>query len=270
MRVSHPFFALPRPFAIGHRGCAGVVPENTLASFARGLADGAVVLETDVHLTRDGVPVLIHDDDVARVSDGRGPVRDFAFADLQRLDAGHRFAAPDGATPFRGAGHRIPSLAEALDALPGARFNLELKEDLPGIVERTLGVIREAKRGERTLVTAAGDALYQRIRDTVAREKSDVALGASAGDVARFAVATSRGEAPPTGPMAFQVPPEFAGQPLVTEAFVSAAHEHGVQVHVWTINDPDEIAALLDLGVDAIVSDHPARVVQVIAQRAQS
>jgi glycerophosphoryl diester phosphodiesterase len=269
MPVSHPFFALPRPFAIGHRGCAGDVPENTLASFERGLADGAVVLETDVHLTRDGVPVLIHDDDVARVTDGSGPVRDFAFADLQRLDAGHRFTTPDGATPFRGAGHRIPSLAEALDALPDARFNLELKEDLPEIVARTLGVIREAKREAHTLVTAAADALNQRIRDTVAREESAVALGASAGDVARFAVATLRGEEPPAGPMAFQVPPVFAGQPLVTEAFVSAAHEHGMQVHVWTINDPGEIAALFDLGVDGVVSDHPARVVQVIAQRAR-
>ncbi len=270
MRVPHPFFALPRPFAIGHRGCAGDVPENTLASFERGLADGAVVLETDVHLTRDGVPVLLHDDDVARVTDGRGPVRDFPFADLQRLDAGHHFTTPDGATPFRGAGHRIPSLAEALHAFPLARFNLELKEDLPGIVERTLAVIREAKHADLTLVTAADDALMQRVRDAVAREGSGVALGASAGEVARFAVATMRGEIPPAGPMAFQVPPDFAGQPLVTEAFVASAHEHGVQVHVWTINDVDEIEALFDLGVDGIVSDHPARVVSVIARRAGS
>ena len=268
--MPHPFFALPRPIAIGHRGCAGEMPENTLAAFERGLADGAAILETDVHLTRDGVPVLIHDDAVGRVTDGEGPVREFPFADLQRLDAGHRFTAADGTTPMRGTGHRIPSLAEALAALPGARFNLELKEDLPDIVERTLGVIQDAKRAERTLVTSGDDTLMQRIRETVAREKSAVALGASANDVARFAVATLRGETPPSGPMAFQVPPDFAGQPLVTEAFVASAHEHGVQVHVWTINDPDEIDALFDLGVDGIVSDHPARVARVIAQRANS
>src|SRR5258706_894193 len=120
----HPFFALPRPLAIGHRGCAGEVPENTIASFARGAADGAVVIETDVHLTRDGVPVLLHDDDVARVTDGCGPVRDLDFAALRALDAGFHFAVRDGGTPFRGAGLRIPSLAEALTALPGLRFNL--------------------------------------------------------------------------------------------------------------------------------------------------
>ena len=112
--MAHPFFALPRPLAIGHRGCAGEVPENTLASFARGAADGAVVIETDVHLTRDGVPVLLHDDDVARVSDGSGPVRELSFAQVRALDAGFRFTATDGSAPFRGAGLRIPSLGEAL------------------------------------------------------------------------------------------------------------------------------------------------------------
>src|SRR5262245_47292975 len=117
--MAHPFFALRRPLAIGHRGCAGEVPENTLASFERGVADGAVVIETDVHLTRDGVPVLVHDPEVARVTDGSGSVRELSFAEIRALDAGFHFTAADGTAPYRGAGLRIPSLAEALDALPG-------------------------------------------------------------------------------------------------------------------------------------------------------
>src|SRR5262245_53558278 len=129
--MAHPFFAPPRPLAIGHRGCAGEVPENTIASFERGVADGAVVIETDVHLTSDRVPVLLHDGDVARVTDGHGAVRDLDWAAVRRLDAGFHFTAADGSAPYRGAGLRIPSLAEALDALPGVRFNIELKEDRP-------------------------------------------------------------------------------------------------------------------------------------------
>jgi glycerophosphoryl diester phosphodiesterase len=266
--MAHPFFAPPRPLAIGHRGCAGEVPENTIASFERALADGAVVIETDVHLTRDGVPVLIHDDDVARVTDGCGAVRDFDWPKLRRLDAGFRFTAADGSTPFRGAGLRVPSLAEAFAALPGARFNLELKEDHPGFALRALAVIREAGRAELTLVTAGSDRNMAAIREAVRRTDTRVALGASGGEVARFALAASRGEPPPPGPMALQIPTEFGGQPLVTPPLVAAAHAHGVQVHVWTINDPAEIAALLDLGVDGIVSDFPARVVRAAAARA--
>jgi glycerophosphoryl diester phosphodiesterase len=263
--MAHPFFALPRPLAIGHRGCAGEVPENTLASFARGAADGAVVIETDVHLSRDRVPVLLHDDDVARVTDGSGAVRDLSLAEIQRLDAGHRFTAADGSTPYRGAGLRIPSLAEALDALPGMRFNLELKEDCPEISERVLAVIRKAGREELTLVTSGEDALMEKLRAAVRRDGSAVALGASTGDVARFALAARDGVAPPPGPMALQIPTRFAGAPLVTPALLAAAHAHGVHVHVWTVNEPREIAELLDLGVDGVISDFPARVVRAAA-----
>ena len=265
----HPFFPAERPIAIGHRGCAGERPENTIVSFERALELGAAVLESDVHLTRDGVPVLIHDGDVSRTTDGRGAVGELDWKALRDLDAGHRFTTPDGSTPFRGAGHRIPSLAEALDALPGARFNLELKHDVPGIVERTLAVLREAEREDRTLVTAADDALMARLRAAVAESGAGVAIGASAGEVAHFVVATHRGEPPASVPMALQIPHRFAGRPLVTPELVAAALRQDVQIHVWTINEPDEIAALLALGVDGIVSDFPARVVECIGTRAR-
>ena len=264
----HPFFALPRPLAIGHRGCAGEVPENTLASFARGAADGAVVIETDVHLTRDGVPVLLHDDDVARVSDGSGPVRELSFAEICALDAGFRFIAADGSAPFRGAGLRIPSLGEALASLPGMRFNLELKEDRPEIAERVLAVIRAADREELSLVTSGDDALMEKLRAAVRSSGARVALGASTGDVARFALAARAGTTPPGAALALQIPAEFAGRPLVTPELVAAAHAHGIHVHVWTINDPREIADLIALGVDGVISDFPARVVRAAASAA--
>jgi glycerophosphoryl diester phosphodiesterase len=88
--------------------------------------------------------------------------------------------------------------------------------------------------------------------------------------VARFAVAARNGQPPAPGPMALQIPTHFAGQPLVTAELIEAAHAHGVHVHVWTINEPDEIAALLALGVDGIVSDYPARVVAAARQVSRS
>jgi glycerophosphoryl diester phosphodiesterase len=266
--VRHPFLALPTPIVIGHRGAAGEAPENTLASFERALADGAAILESDVHLTRDGVPVLIHDDELSRCTDGGGRVRDHDIASLQRFDAGYFFCPDEGASfPQRGRGHRIPRLDEALAALPHARFNLELKEDVPGMVEATVAAVASAGRAHDVLLTSGLDPLMQKLRAHVAEEKVDVALGACTGEVARFALAALRGETPEPGPMALQIPPDFAGRPLVTRELVEHAHRHGVQVHVWTIDEPGEMRALLALGVDGIVTDFPARLVSVIAER---
>jgi glycerophosphoryl diester phosphodiesterase len=266
--VAHPFFAISRPIVIGHRGCAGERPENTLASFEAGLAAGATVLESDVHLTRDRVPVLIHDDEVGRCTEGVGRVSELDLDALQKLDAGHHFTRNGGKSfPERGRGHRIPTLQEVLEAFPGARLNLELKEDVAGLVERTVEVVASADRAASCLLTTADDAMMRTLRAHVAREDVPVALGACTGEVAGFAISAVHGRPPPDGPMALQIPTEFAGQPLVTPELIGHAHAHGVQIHVWTIDEPEEMTALLDLGVDGIVTDFPARMVHLLEQR---
>ena len=148
--MRHPFFALPTPLVIGHRGSSGEAPENTLPAFARALAQGAVILETDVHATRDGVVVVYHDERVERTTDGAGAIAELDFAALRALDAGHRYS-PDGGRsfPFRGRGLRVATLAEAFEALPGARFNVEIKRDDAALVEGTVAC-RGARRGART------------------------------------------------------------------------------------------------------------------------
>ncbi len=266
--MKRPYLDLPTPIVIGHRGCAGEVPENTLASFDAGLAAGAAILESDVHLTRDAVPVLIHDDAVDRISDGSGLVASLTLEEIQALDAGHRFSLDGGAShPFRGRGLRVPTLREALEAHPGARFNLELKEDLPGLIERSIEVVIEAKREALTLLTAAEDALMLRLRGEIERRAPGIAVGASTADVLDFVRSALDGTAPQAGPAALQIPAEFGGSPLVTKQLVGHAHAHGVHVHVWTINEPAEMTRLLDLGVDGVVTDHPARLVRLIAAR---
>lgn len=267
--MTHPYFALPTPLVIGHRGCAGEAPENTLPSFRLALEQGAVILESDVHLTRDGVPVLLHDDEVDRVSDGSGAVRDLSLAELRRLDFAHRFS-PDGGRshPLRGRGVGIASLEEAFEAFPGVRFNLELKEDRPGLVESALEMVRTAGREDLTLLTAADDGLMGRLRRAIGSRGAGVAQGACAGDVLAFVRAALDGAPPPAGPMALQVPAKFGGRPLVTRALVEHAHAHGVQVHVWTVNERDEMTRLLDLGVDGLITDFPGRLATLVAERA--
>ena len=259
----HPYFDVPVPTVIGHRGAAGSAPENTLESFALGLEFGAHILESDVHQTRDGVPVLAHDASLSRMTGHDGDIRDLDLHELQQLDASFGFAEA-GTAPTR-----IPTLDEAFERFPEARFNLEIKADEPGLVERALAAIAEHERADRTLLAAEKDPIMERIRSETKRSGIAPATGASVGDVLAFVRAAVANEEPESEAMALQIPVEFGGNPLITEELLAHAHARGVFVHAWTINEPDEMSRLLDLGVDGLISDHPERVRDLIASRAR-
>ena len=265
----HPFFDVPVPTVIGHRGASGELPENTLASFGHAVADGVAILETDVHRTRDGALVLIHDDLLERTTNGRGRVADHTLAALRTLDAGHGFQASDGTFPFRGKGIGVPTLEETLEAFPKLRFNIEIKEHDAALIEGTVALVAKRGLADRVLLAAAEDPIMADLRAQLVKTGVRTAVGASVGDVLGFVRSALDGVAPPPGPMALQVPPGFGDRPLVTQKFVDHAHAHDLAVHVWTINEPAEMHRLLDLGVDGIMSDFPARVVKVVAERAR-
>jgi glycerophosphoryl diester phosphodiesterase len=260
MRVGFPG-APPRLF--GHRGAAGVAPENTLPSFRRALADGVDVFELDVHATRDGEVVVLHDPTLERTTDGAGAVADLTFAELERLDAGHCFSADGGRTfPFRGQGIRVPRLAELLREFPEIPLNIEIKP-AGAVVEAVVSLVRAARA--RIVLAAEHDAIMQAIRAAAPEIPTSLATG----EVAAFVGAVLAGEAPPLpdGAVALQIPPSFGDITLVTSATVAAAHALGAEIHVWTINHPDEAGRLLDLGCDGIMTDVPHVVRPVIAAR---
>jgi glycerophosphoryl diester phosphodiesterase len=266
--MTHPYFDLRTPISIGHRGCAGEAPENTLCSFERALAQGAAILESDVHLTRDGTPVLIHDPVIDRVTNGSGAVADHTLAELQGFDAGHAFSTDGGRThPYRGRGVKIASLEEAFDTFPGTRFNLEIKDALPGVIDATVEIVVRHRREALTLLTAGDDEIMREIRARLEQHTVPIAQGASEGDVRDFIGSAIRGGRPHIGPMALQIPADFGGRPLVTRELVEYAHAHEIQVHVWTINEPTEMAQLLDLGVDGIITDYPGRLAALLSER---
>jgi glycerophosphoryl diester phosphodiesterase len=260
----HPFFDLARPLVFGHRGASGERPENTLPSFELALEQGADVIETDVHLTRDGEVVVLHDADIARTTDGHGELSELTWAEAAALDAGFRFTASDGSTPFRERGIRIPRLGDVLDRFPHAHFNIELKRSDPRLVRAVLDLLRKHRCEERTLLAAEHDDTMRLVRSAVVERGCRVALGASVGDVLGFVRAAVDRVPPPRGPMALQIPPEFVGRPLVTRELLAHAHAYGVQVHVWTINDEAEMRRLLALGVDGVMSDFPGRLRAVV------
>ena len=264
--MSHPYFDVPRPTVLGHRGAAGSAPENTLVALGRGLADGAHIIETDAHATRDGVPVLMHDPHVDRTTDGTGALADLDWADVQKLDAGYRFQPTEAGTqwPCRGRGIGVPSLREAFEAYPDARFNIELKAPGRDFVRAVVDLVVELGREDRTLLVAGEDAVQAELRRALAESGARPALGAGLADILEVIASAIEGREPTTDSMALQIPRSFAGRPLVTPELVAHAHAHGIVVHVWTINDPDEMRELLDLGVDGLVTDWPGRMAALL------
>jgi glycerophosphoryl diester phosphodiesterase len=221
-----------------------------------------------VHLTRDGEVVIAHDPDVSRTTNGAGRIAELAFRDVAALDAGYRFSPDGGAShPYRGRGLRMPALREVFRRLPETRFNIEVKVNDPRLVAGVVNLVAEHERAHLTLLAAAEDPTLAAVREALARRGVAAAVGASVGDVLRFVrAALGQGDAP-KGPMALQIPPSFAGQPLVTKALVDFAHANDVQVHVWTIDEEEEMARLLALDVDGIMSDFPGRLRAVVDAR---
>ncbi len=265
--MTHAYFQRPTPLILGHRGAAGVAPENTLLAFERGLADGAHIIESDIHVTGDGVPVLIHDPDLDRTTNGNGPVEGIGFAELQALDAGCRFTqAGAKAGDFANRGIRVPSVREAFEKFPDAAFNFEIKTSAQNVVESVLSLVREFDREDRTLLVAGEDAVQAILRGALLESRIRPALGASLGDIVDIVRAANEGKTPTSDSMAIQVPRHFGEQLLVTPELIEYCHAQGIQVHVWTINDPETMRDLLAQGVDGIVTDRPDIMAGLLAE----
>lgn len=237
------FFDAPPPVAFAHRGGAGEAAENSLAAFRAAVDLGFSYLETDVHLTADGVVLAFHDDRLDRVTDGTGAIAELPWSEVAR-------ARIEGREP-------IPRLEELLEAFPDAHFNIDAKHD--AVVEPLARVLEATGAARRVCVASFDDRRVARLRELLPGVAASLGVRA----VARLRTGTLR--AAPG--QCVQVPPRARGVPIVTRRFVDRAHRLGLPVHVWTIDDPQEMADLLDLGVDGIMTDRPAVLREVLEAR---
>lgn len=249
--AAYPFLDWPGPLPFAHRGGASEAPENTMPAFEHAVGLGYRYLETDVHLTADGVLVAFHDDRLDRVTDRTGAIADLPWAEV-------RMARVDGREP-------IPLLEDLLGAFPDARVNIDPKHDASAVP--LAEAIRRTAAVDRVCVGAFSDR-----RLATVRTATGPGLCTSMGPVeAARLVSASRGGPGGggiTAPCA-QLPPKQGRVPLVTERLVQAAHDRGVQVHVWTIDDRAEMARLLDLGVDGLMTDRPQVLKDLLVERGQ-
>jgi glycerophosphoryl diester phosphodiesterase len=263
------FLSSARPVAFAHRGGGAVRPENTLVAFRHALQTGCDVVETDLRLTRDGEIVAVHDDEVARTTDGSGRVEARTLAELRRLDAGYWFSLDGSTYPFRGQGIGIPTLGEVLALAPDLCVNVELKSRGPRLARAVFDFIESRRLRHRFLVAAAHDATIREFR-RLARGR--IATSAGYREIVAFWAASRLGVAARAVPAfeALQVPLRHRGLTVVDQRFVDRAHGARVRVHVWTIDDPAQMRNLLKIGVDGIMSDHPDRVVSALRDQAGS
>ena len=260
VRPGRPYLA-GAPMLVAHRGGAALAPENTLEAFRAAVEVwGADMLEMDVRLTRDGEVVVIHDATVDRTTDGSGAVADLTLDRLQALDAGFRFADPDGVHSFRGKGVMVPRFEDVLAALPGVRMNVEAKE--AQVAAPLVRIIRDHGAEHRVLVAAEYEASRRSVRGYPGP------WGASRAQVLLFWLLhrLPRGGPYTPGADVFQVPPSWKGLSVVTRRFVRFAQRRNIPVHVWTVDEPDEMRRLLALGVDAIQTDRPDRLAEVLVE----
>ena len=244
-RPRRPFLDWPGPIAMAHRGGASEAPENTLPAFQRAVDLGYRYLETDVHVTSDGVVVAFHDKDLKRTTGRAGRISELTWDELSTERVG---------------GEPIPRLIDLLEAWPDARFNIDCKE--ASAADPLADLLIAAGALDRVCVGSFHGRITRRLRE---RLGPDVCTSACRLDIVLLRafgwVRTSFDAA--------QVPDKASVFPVITKRFVARAHRRGIEVHVWTINEAADMERLLDLGVDGIMTDRPAVLREVLDRRRQ-
>lgn len=254
MRIIHPYLAGAQPRAFAHRGwhlddLDGM--ENSLSSFRRAVAEGYHYVETDVHATADGVVVVHHDEVLDRTTDGHGPVASQSWSAVRRANVGGR--------------EPVARLEDVLEEIPDAKFNVDVKSD--PAVEPFVRVIERLGAYDRVAAASFSDARLAELRK-LAGPKLITTMGPRS-----VATLWAGGRLPwpkfgsaPKGAMA-QVPVRQGVLRVIDRSFLRAAARAEVEVHAWTIDEPDDMRALLDLGVHGIVTDRPDLLRDVLRER---
>lgn len=236
-----------RPVVIAHRGASSVAPENTLAAFSRAAALGADYFELDVQVSRNDSLMVIHDATVDRTTDGSGQVSEMTYEELRTLDAGSWFDSTF-------ASERLPTLYEALALAQGSGINVAVEIKADGIAEDVVRLIEEMGMEEEVIVFAFNFDNIAAAKET----NSSIPVLYLKGEMTRADIDRTQG-----------IGGEYVGgggRTEVTPALLSYAHERGIDVWRWTVNSAPEMRALVDVGIDGIITDYPQRLIALLGE----
>ena len=231
-----------------------------MAAFERGMAAGADGLELDVHLSSDGVVVVCHDATLDRTTDASGPIASRTAAELSRIDAGYRWTDANGNHPFRSCGVGVPRFRDVLHQFPDVPIIIEMKVDHPEMGHALAAEVLAASAVERVCAAADGRRAIRAAREAL----PSMASSACRWEV-RLALYRSWAHWPvrETEYGGYQVPETAGTIRVVSPAFVRHAHDAGLQVQVWTVDDTPDMERLLGWGVDGLISNRPDFAVRI-------
>ncbi|MFZ1362381.1 MAG: glycerophosphodiester phosphodiesterase [Candidatus Nanopelagicales bacterium] len=251
-KSANPYARTGTPIAIAHRGGGREFPENSLTAFREVVNMGYTHIETDMRATRDGSVMIFHDANLNRVTNGVGRISELPYSEVAKA----KIAGKD----------QIMTLQELLEEFPDTAFNLDVKDDQT--VEPFIAAMKQTQAFDRVCVGSFSGKRLKAVRKELGPKlatgmaPSEVSLLASASRAGRFGANFS--DRISSSVIAAQVPIKAGRIPIVTQAFVHTAHRIGLAVHVWTIDETDQMERLLDLGVDGIMTDRPTRLLETM------
>ncbi len=251
MAPTHPYLDWPGPIAFAHRGGTSEAPENTLPAFEHAVSLGYRYLETDVHLSADGVLMAFHDPDLTRTCGVDGTIAEMTADEIADVRV-------DGSAS-------IPSMSELFERFQDARFNIDCKSDVA--VGPLAALIRRHEAIDRVCLGAFSHARLTKLRTLLG---PDVLTSTSPQEVASlrfFGRVRGMAHRATQVPLRYGAPSGPKGVTIVNERFIRNAHRSGFPIHVWTIDDPHEMHRLLDLGVDGIMTDRPEVLREILVDR---
>jgi glycerophosphoryl diester phosphodiesterase len=263
----HPYYAadLNYPLVIAHQGGDDIWPGNTMFAFQNAVDLGVDVLEMDLHITNDGILVLMHDETVDRTTDGSGEIEAMTLDELKQLDAGHTWTRDDGETfPFRGQGVTVPTLEEVFAEFPHMRMTIEIKKTNTSMAKPFCGLIRQYGMEDKVLVASFHDERMKEFR----AECPEIATSSARQETTVFVLLTKAFLGGFYSPQFFslQVPRESSGITVMTKSFVKAANARNLAVEPWTINDEETMRLFIEWGVDGIITDRPDLMLKVLGR----
>ena len=261
----HPYYAdnLPYPLVIAHQGGDGLWPGDTMFAFEHAAELGVDVLEMDLHITKEGVLVINHDETVDRTTDSTGEIEAMNLDEIKALDAGYDWSNDNGNTfPYRGMGITIPTLEEVFEAFPGYHMTIEIKTTERSMAMPFCELIRAYDMQDKVLVASFLDERMEEFREVC----PEVATSSARQETTIFVLLSKAflGRLYSPSFNALQVPEESSGITVMTTQFVSAAHERNLRVEPWTIDDPEQMKQYIEWGVDGIITDRPDLMLEIL------